>query len=139
MSDKAKLSIDEFYDIIAEEYLSDKCKSKTTLKKYKMEVATYSTTNKRETWYNIYKFPLIPQLDIKKANEHNSAGFTFRWLFFTIWTLDSFQFELTLVCSSHWGLCVIGLLPYLRWCVCLPIPESVSMWVSKYTYRGPKY
>lgn len=32
----------------------------------------------------------IPILEIKKANEHNTSGFTFRWLFLTVWIITIF-------------------------------------------------
>jgi hypothetical protein len=92
----------------------------------------------KDKWYNNCKFPLIPRLEIRKANEHNTKGFTFNWLFFTVWSLDSFSFEVSLVCTGHWGLGVIGIFPYLRWAVTLPMPRQIDSWVSKNLDRKPK-
>ena len=57
---------------------------------------TASGYYRKEKWYNRNIFPLVPVITIKKADEHNTNGFTFRWLFFTFWSLDAFQFELSL-------------------------------------------
>ena len=56
---------------------------------------------------------LVPVITIKKANKHNTSGFTFRWLFFTFWSLDAFQFQLSFNIDTHWGIGITFLLPYL--------------------------
>ena len=89
-------------------------------------------------WYSSYKFPLIPRLELKKGNEHNTNGFSFRWLFITLWTLDAVQFEFAVVADTHWGIGFTGLLPYLRWTICIPCPEKLSMWVQRNLWRKPK-
>lgn len=99
---------------------------------------TASGYYRKEKWYNKNIFPLIPVITIKKSNEHNTSSFTFRWLFFTIWTLDSFHFEISLVADTHWGIGIIGILPYLRWAVTIPCPEKLGMWFSKNLNRKPK-
>jgi hypothetical protein len=40
-------------------------------------------------WWTHWKCPLVPQLKIKKADKHNTAGFNFHWLFFRAWTGDA--------------------------------------------------
>jgi hypothetical protein len=46
---------------------------------------------------------------------------SFHWLFFRIWTRDSFDFELALVFDpSHWGIGITALLPYLRFVCTIP-------------------
>ena len=92
---------------------------------------TASGTYRREKWYNRNVFPLIPVINIKKANEHNTSGFTFRWLFFTFWSLNSFEFEFAFVASTHWGIGFIGILPYLRWVVAIPCPERLGIWIDQ--------
>ncbi len=104
-----------------------------------VDQAATAVTNKKQTWYNSYEFPFVPELIVKKANEHNSWGFQFNWLFLKIWTLDSFNFEFTIVASAHWGIGFIGIFPYLRWALCVPIPRPIERWFSKLTYRGIKY
>ncbi|OIN55870.1 hypothetical protein [Arsenicibacter rosenii] len=89
-------------------------------------------------WYNHQAFPLVPQLEFKPEDKHNTAGFSFSWLFFRIWTLDSFGFELSIICDWQWGLGLIGILPYLRWALTIPIPMKWSIWVQRNLWRKPK-
>lgn len=77
---------------------------------------------RKEKWYNNHVFPLIPIIIVKKKDKYNTSGFSFKWLFFNLWSLDSFAFELSFVCTSHWGIGIIGILPYLRWVVTIPLP-----------------
>ncbi|MCG8838598.1 hypothetical protein G1K37_09545 [Tenacibaculum dicentrarchi] len=100
---------------------------------------TLSGTYRAQKWYNSNIFPLIPVLSLKKANEHNTGGFTFRWLFITLWTLDSVQFEFAITADNHWGLGFKGLLPYLRWVVAIPCPEKLGIWIDKHFSRRIKH
>jgi len=93
--------------------------------------------NKKRKWYNSYKFPLIPVLTIKKGCENSTGGFTFEWLFFRIWTLDQFNFELRITCSGHWGLGVIAILPYIRVVACIPCPEKMHTKIINLLGRKP--
>ena len=103
-----------------------------------ISMSNVKCSSKKRTWYNNYKFPLVPRYEPRKEDEHNTKGFTFSWLFFKVWTLDNPHFELAIVCSSHWGVGVIGILPYLRWCVCIPLPERFTIWVDKIFSRKSK-
>jgi hypothetical protein len=96
---------------------------------------TSSGFYRKEKWYNRNIFPLIPVLEIREENEHNNKHFSFRWLFFHIWSLDHLSFELSLVADTHWGIGVIGIMFYLRWVFCIPCPESLVMWLHKHTNR----
>lgn len=87
-------------------------------------------------WYNHFKFPLIPIFQKRKADTHNSKWFSFDWLFLRLWSRDSFDFEIALTISSHWGIGVTMLLPYLRLVFCLPCPDKLSMWIYKKTSRS---
>ena len=78
----------------------------------------------------------MPIITVKKADEHNTSGFTFRWLVFTIWTLDSFGFEFSLVATTHWGIGFIGILPYFRWVVAIPCPERLSILIDRKLNRS---
>lgn len=98
---------------------------------------TVSGYYQKEKWYNKNVFPLVPVIKVKKANEHNTSGFTFRWLFFTIWSLDSFSFELAFVASTHWGIGLIGLLPYIRWVVTIPCPKRLGILIDQKLNRRP--
>lgn len=93
---------------------------------------------KPRKWYTNYTFPLLPVLTTMKADEHNTSGFSFHWLFFRVWTLDSFGFEVTLVADTHWGVGITAILPYLRIAVCIPFPESFAIKVQRYLWRHPQ-
>lgn len=85
---------------------------------------------KKEKWYNKNIFPLVPNITIKNEDEHNTSGFTFRWLFFRFWSLDNFQFELSLNIDTHWGIGITFLLPYLRGVISIPCPERFGIWID---------
>lgn len=93
--------------------------------------------HKKDTWYRNRNFPLLPIITTKKGDEHNTSSFSFFWLFFTVWTLDIVYFEIGMVASSHWGFGVIGILPYLRWAITIPLPTIMSDAIDKYTRRKP--
>ena len=98
---------------------------------------TASGTMRKEKWYNKNVFPLVPVIETRKANEHNTSSFSFRWLIFTFWTLDSFSFEFSIVATEHWGIGFVGVLPYLRWVVAVPCPEWLGIKLSKLLSRKP--
>ena len=81
---------------------------------------TASGYPRKQKWYSRDIFPLIPLIETRKTNEYNATKLYFRWLIFTFWTLDSFEFELSVVANTHWGIGVIGTLPYLRWTITIP-------------------
>lgn len=89
-------------------------------------------------WYNNPFFPLVPLLSTRPADEHNTPGFTFQWLFFRLWALDSLSFEIGVVVDTHWGIGAIGMLPYLRWVACIPCPEKLQSWLQRHTWRRPR-
>jgi len=92
---------------------------------------------RKEKWYNKNIFPLIPVITIKKADQYNTRGFTFRWLVFTFWSLDAFQFELSFNIDTHWGIGVTFLLPYLRGVIAIPCPMRLAIFISKKLDRKP--
>ena len=92
---------------------------------------TYQKKKKARKWYNNMTFPIIPSLDLKKANKHNTSGFTFHWLFFKVWTIDSPSFEISIVADTYWGIGIIGLLPYFRWVIAIPCPMELGIWIDK--------
>lgn len=100
------------------------------------QTACGSYRNKK--WYNRNVFPLVPVITIKKEDQYNTSGFVFRWLFFTFWTLDCFQFELSFNIDTHWGIGITFLLPYLRGVIAIPCPEKLSIWVDRKLSRKPK-
>lgn len=88
-----------------------------------------------EPWYKKASFPLLPILKIKEGNEYNTPGFTFTWMGLQLWSLDSVEFELSIVISEHWGAGFVGILPYLRWALTIPMPNKISRWVRAHLYR----
>ena len=94
---------------------------------------------RKQKWYNKNIFPLVPILEIKKADQNNTGSFNFRWLFFTAWTLDSPSFEFAIVADTHWGIGFIGLLPYLRWVVTIPCPEKLGIWIDRKFSRASRF
>jgi len=84
------------------------------------------------------KFNVLPFIEIKEADEHNTSHFYFRWLFLTFWVLDTPNLAVEIACSDHWGFGVIGLLPYLRWAITIPIPVNPDKWYafSRKLHRG---
>ena len=98
---------------------------------------TASGTNRNQKWYNQSIFPLIPVITTKKADEHNTSGFSFKWLVFTFWSLDSFKFELSFHIDTHWGVGVAFILPYLRGVIAIPCPIKLVIWIDRKTGRKP--
>jgi hypothetical protein len=103
------------------------------------EQANQSEHYKPRKWYNSHIFPLIPTLRITKKTEHNTSGFTFKWLFITLWTLDSFEFEFAIVATTHWGIGFVGILPRLRWVLSIPCPQSLDRWIYRNLNRKSEY
>lgn len=92
---------------------------------------TVSGYTRKEKWYNKNIFPLVPIITLRKEDEHNTKNFTFRWLIFTFWSLDAFQFELSFNIDTRWGIGFTFLLPYLRGVIAIPCPEKLSFWVDR--------
>ena len=86
-------------------------------------------------WYRREAFPLVPILSLKKADEYNTSGFVFTWMGLQLWTLDSVEFELSIVMNEHWGVGFMGILPYLRWVLTIPMPTIMSLWIKRHLYR----
>jgi len=86
---------------------------------------------RNEKWYNKNVFPLIPVITVKKADEYNTSSFSFRWLIFTFWSLDAFQFEISFNIDTHWGIGLTFLLPYLRGVIAIPCPEKLSILIDR--------
>ena len=93
---------------------------------------------KEYKWYQAWAFPLLPRIETRPArkpeHQHDDGqpwGFSFRWLMFTAWSLEHADFEVAVVCGTHWGVGVIGILPYLRWSVCIPCPPRLGDWLNR--------
>lgn len=127
----------------AKEWLNRPKKS-WTVEEFKREILHKNKAMKNsikaqgKKWYNHPKFPLIPQFQYKKGSEYSTSSFSFNWLFFTVWSLDSPAFELSIVCDGHWGIGIIGILPYLRWTATIPTSYRIDMWMHDNLTRKPK-
>ena len=96
-------------------------------------------TSRNQKWYNKNIFPLVPVLEIRKKDKYNTSGFKFRWLFITIWSLDTLKFEFSITTDMHWGLGFTGVLFYMRWVVTIPFTEKFGNWWHKLTNRRVRY
>ena len=89
----------------------------------------------KNKWYNNYKFPLYPKLELIPADKYNTSGFSFNWLFMKIWSLDSFEFEIGFTISEHWGVGIIMIIPYLRIICCIPLPYNWAKILTRKSQR----
>lgn len=96
------------------------------------------TEQKPGRWYNSYEFPLIPQFTYRKGDKWNTDDYSFHWLGIRLWTLDSFDFDLSVGISCHWGIYVSGVLPYLRWVFAIPLPYKWCNFIQANLWRKPK-
>jgi len=92
----------------------------------------------KEKWYNKWIFPLMPIIKIRKSDEYNTSGFTFKWLFFSFWSLDCFAFEFSINIDTHWGIAITFILPYLRGVIGIPLPIKLSIMIDRKLNRRPK-
>ena len=100
----------------------------------KLEPTGFFSGNPKK-WYNNWIFPLVPIINFRSADKHHTSKISFKWLFLTFWTLDGFSFELSIIANTHWGIGVIGLLPYLRFAITIPCLENISRWVMNNLHR----
>jgi hypothetical protein len=101
------------------------------------ETVCQNGTTRNYKWYQHWRFALIPLITKREGDECNTKSFTFRWLFLTFWTLDIPSLAIEFVCCSHWGLGFIGLLPYIRWSLTIPLPRKFQN-IEKVLHRKPK-
>lgn len=88
----------------------------------------------KNPWWQWHRFPLIPVFDWCEGNKWNNPGFSFSWLMFRFWSLDSFAFCVEFHVEEI-GVFVRVQLPYLNCYVWLLLfPES---WMHKLS-RKPK-
>lgn len=77
-----------------------------------------------EPWYHWYRFPVVPHLRTRKENEHNTASFSFSWLVFRVWSMDSVEIKAEVSLDDQ-NLVVRGMIPYLIFGVWIPVfPQS---------------
>ena len=109
-----------------------------------MDQVSYADGYKAPKWYSQPQFPIVPVLNIRKPvaprNEWDSGtpkGFSFSWLFVKVWSLEHPSIELAACIDTHWGIGILGQIPYLRWVVSIPCPPSIADWVTKHLNRKP--
>lgn len=89
----------------------------------------------KRTWYRYYRFPVLPLLDIREADEWNSWAFAFSWLFLRVWNLDSVSLALRIELSGG-GLIVQLIVPYMSIVVhLLYFPQRLESWVMGHLWR----
>ena len=98
---------------------------------------TLSVRSRRQKWYDKNMFPLIPIIETRKANKYNTSHFSFRWLFFTFWTLDLFQLELAFTIDTHFGVGINFSVPYFRGIISIPCPKKLGYWIDRKLSRRP--
>lgn len=96
------------------------------------------TEQKPREWYSMSEFPLLPEISYREGDKWNTSSYSFHWLFIRLWSLDSFDFELSVGIDAHWGIHVCGILPYTRWVIGIPLPYSVQKFVYNKLWRKPK-
>lgn len=74
----------------------------------------------------------------RKGDKYNTGGFTLDLGLIKLWSLDNCAFEAGIVCDTHWGIGATGILPYLRWIVCIPLPNRFKFWWDDVTRRKSK-
>lgn len=76
----------------------------------------------KDPWWQHPKFPLVPQFEYRPGNEWNANSWVFCWLWFRVWPLEHFSFELAVELEST-GLNIKGILGWLRIVVrIIPLP-----------------
>lgn len=76
-------------------------------------------------WAVWWRFPLIPQIRTRTANEQNTFSLHFHWLIFRLWTLDSFTFGLDARLEEDVAAYVQ--LPYVKLGFSIPLLPLYSM------------
>jgi hypothetical protein len=75
-----------------------------------------------------FKFRLLPHLEKRPGDRHNTPGFYFSWLMLEVWTLDAPVLGLEAL-IDHDGIRLQGFLTYLRFFIWIvAFPERVSGW-----------
>jgi hypothetical protein len=79
-------------------------------------------------WYHWHRFAVLPNLQIKKADQYNTWGFSFHWLVFRCWTMDSPDITFSVNLNDQ-SLNIRFEPPYM--CMGLFIPVFPQTWSQK--------
>lgn len=89
-----------------------------------------------ERWYHWWRFPLLPRIRIKKANEWNTSGFHFDWLVFRAWSMDNVQIQVEAALDDQ-QLVLRAMVPYFIFGIFIPVfPQK---WTQKLWRKPPAY
>ena len=108
------------------------------MKKYASTPRGYDSSRmmEKDPWWQYPAFPLIPQFEYREGNERSSNNWSLSWLWFRVWTIDSFGVELSVELEST-GLNVKGIFGWLRVVIrVIPLPDGWDIWLRrKYAKR----
>jgi len=80
-------------------------------------------------WWQLPVFPIVPQIEWIKGDNYNANGWSFCWLWFRLWSLEHFSFELSIELEQT-GLNVKAIIGWVRIVVrVIPIPYG---WLDRF-------
>jgi hypothetical protein len=88
-------------------------------------------------WYRHWAFPLLPHIRVRQADQWNTKGIHFTWLFFRFWTLDAPNIGIDAEIDTHHIGAYIRL-PYCKMGVGLHVPYRIAGWLQRKTWRHAK-
>lgn len=102
--------------------------------------------HREKQWWEHYPYhriwcndfcPLVPRFSYRKGDEWNANNWSFRWLFFTFWTMEHFSFGLD--CGLDTNRIYVGaILPYFRIMISIENHyHEITYKLNELTYRKP--
>jgi hypothetical protein len=80
---------------------------------------------------------LLPKLTFEKESYSNTSNFYFSWLFIEVWSLDTFQIEISFVFDpTQHGIGFTFMFPYLRVVTCIPFTTKFAKKFFLWTARN---
>lgn len=81
-----------------------------------------------DPWYRWWRFPIFPHLRTRKADEQNTSSFSFHWLIFRVWSMDSVEIKVEIALDDQ-RFVARAMVPYLIFGIFVPVfPQS---WTQK--------
>lgn len=90
---------------------------------------------KYNKWYYYHRFSLVPVFKTRKPDRYNTRSFSFHWLIFRFWTMDSVDTGLEINFDFE-NLYIRGRLPYCIFGVFIPVAPLYL--AQRYLWRRPK-
>jgi len=106
---------------------------KSLKQKFGSTEAGYDMGRYREKnpWWQHPFFPLVPQIEWREGNEWNANNWSFCWLWFRVWSLEHFAFELSVEIEQT-GINAKAIIGWLRVVVrVLPMPYGWLDWLQR--------